>query len=390
MVLASIGMLAWQLDRGLTLLMLVAIPLLAVSAFYFGDRLKATERRKPRDQRRGSRRSSTRCWERCRWSRRSAPVRAIVRLYGALAASDGARRPVQAHWSAMRFGVVNGVATTIGVAVIVYAGGRQVLDGAMTLGSLLVFIAYVRSLDERVPQPARDLRQPARGRSQRRPRARGAGCEGDGARRAGCAAVAAAEPRRGGHVVFERVTFGYEPDRPVLREVSLDVRPGETLALVGSSGAGKTTLASLLPRFFDPWQGRVAARRRRRADGDAREPARRARTGAAGSVHPAAVGRGEHRLRAARRAAATRSSAAAVAANAHEFIRELPDGYDTVLGEQGADLSGGQRQRIAIARALLKDPRVLILDEPTSALDAESERVVMEALARLTRRAGRR
>jgi ATP-binding cassette subfamily B protein/subfamily B ATP-binding cassette protein MsbA len=187
---------------------------------------------------------------------------------------------------------------------------------------------------------------------------------------------------RSGHIVFDRVTFGYEPDRPVLRELSLEVRAGETIALVGGTGTGKTTLASLAPRFFDPWHGRVLldgldlrsvklASLRDELALVLQEP----------FILPLTVA--ENIAYGKLDAGRDEIVAAAVAANAHEFVRELPEGYDTVLGEQGADLSGGQRQRIAIARALVKDPRVLILDEPTSALDAESERLVMEALARL-------
>ncbi len=182
--------------------------------------------------------------------------------------------------------------------------------------------------------------------------------------------------------MFDRVTTGYERDRPVLRELSLDVRPGETIALVGTTGAGKTTLASLVARFFDPWDGRVLL------DGvdlrDARLSSLRSEVAMVLQdpfILPLTVAENI----AYGRSGASREDvvAAAVAADAHDFIRELPQGYDTVLGEQGSDLSGGQRQRLAIARALLKDPRVLILDEPTSALDTETERQVMSALARL-------
>jgi ATP-binding cassette subfamily B protein/subfamily B ATP-binding cassette protein MsbA len=196
------------------------------------------------------------------------------------------------------------------------------------------------------------------------------------------APLSARSPARSGHLVFERVTVGYERERPVLREFSLDVRAGETVALVGATGAGKTTAASLVARFFDPWEGRVTL------DGaNLRDVQLASLRGEIAMVlqdpfilpltvaENIAYGRPE----------ASREDivAAAVAAEAHEFIRELPQGYDTVLGEQGADLSGGQRQRIAIARALLKDPRVLILDEPTAALDAVTEAQVMAGLGRL-------
>jgi ATP-binding cassette subfamily B protein/subfamily B ATP-binding cassette protein MsbA len=183
-------------------------------------------------------------------------------------------------------------------------------------------------------------------------------------------------------VTFDNVTFGYNPDRPVLRDVNLTVPHGETVALVGSTGAGKTTLASLVPRFFDPWEGRVLL------EGiDARDLELRSLRKQVAVVSqdpfllPLSVAEniGYGRPEAGR----DEIIAAAVAANADEFIRRLPDSYDTIIGDRGATLSGGQRQRLAIARALLKDAPILILDEPTSALDTKTETLILEALKRL-------
>jgi ATP-binding cassette subfamily B protein/subfamily B ATP-binding cassette protein MsbA len=185
-------------------------------------------------------------------------------------------------------------------------------------------------------------------------------------------------------VRLEGVYFGYAPGRPVLEGIDLEARPGQTVALVGPTGAGKTTLVSLIARFFDPWQGRVCI------DGvDLRHaalPSVRAQV-ALVLQEPLLLPLSVAENIAYGRPAATREEvvAAAVAANAHAFIERLPDGYDTQLGERGATLSGGERQRLSIARALLKDAPVLILDEPTSALDAESEALVLEALERLVR-----
>jgi ATP-binding cassette subfamily B protein/subfamily B ATP-binding cassette protein MsbA len=168
----------------------------------------------------------------------------------------------------------------------------------------------------------------------------------------------------------------------VLHELSLELRPGETVALVGSTGAGKSTVAALVPRFLDPWEGRVLL------DGvDVRDLTLDSLRSDVAMVlqDPFILPLTVADNIAYGRPDASREDvvAAAEAAGAHEFVRRLPHGYDTVLGEQGADLSGGQRQRLAIARALLRDPRVLILDEPTSALDTETERQVMAGLARL-------
>jgi ATP-binding cassette subfamily B protein/subfamily B ATP-binding cassette protein MsbA len=188
--------------------------------------------------------------------------------------------------------------------------------------------------------------------------------------------------RSHGHVRLEGVTFGYDADRPVLRDVSLEARPGQTVAVVGPTGAGKSTLVSLVARFFDPWSGRVTL------DGRDLRDIRLADVRAQVSLvlqepflFPLSVAENI----AYGRPDATREQivAAARAANADEFIDRLPEGYDTVIGHRGATLSGGQRQRLSIARALLRDAPVLILDEPTSALDAETERLILQALRRL-------
>lgn len=187
-----------------------------------------------------------------------------------------------------------------------------------------------------------------------------------------------------GEVRFEGVRFGYREGEWILDGIDLEVRPGELIALVGPSGAGKSTLISLLQRLHDPVAGRV------RVDGvDLRQLRQHALRRQIGVVMQDALlfndtiakniayGRPD--------ASHAEIEAAARAANAHEFIMRLPNGYDTVVGERGGLLSGGERQRIAIARALLKDPPILILDEATSALDAESEALVQEALNRLVR-----
>jgi ATP-binding cassette, subfamily B, bacterial MsbA len=183
---------------------------------------------------------------------------------------------------------------------------------------------------------------------------------------------------------FEGVNFSYG-DAPVLKGIDLIARKGEVVALVGPSGSGKTTLVDLIPRFYEPSHGRILV------DGiDTREiklPALRALTGIVSQetvlFHDTV--RNNIAYGAAGKYTQPQIEAAARAANAHDFIAELPQGYDTLLGERGTRLSGGQRQRLAIARALLTDPPILILDEATSALDTESERLVQEAIDRLLR-----
>jgi len=188
----------------------------------------------------------------------------------------------------------------------------------------------------------------------------------------------------GSGVRYEHVEFAYREDDPVLRDVSLHVRPGEVVALVGGSGAGKSTFVNLLPRFYDVTRGRITI------DGvDVRDVTMLSLRGLMGYVtqevilfndtvrNNIAYGRSD--------ADDKRLIDAAKAANAHDFVSVLPQGYDTIIGESGVLLSGGQRQRIAIARALFKDPPILVLDEATSALDTESERLVQQALNNLMR-----
>jgi ATP-binding cassette, subfamily B, bacterial MsbA len=183
-------------------------------------------------------------------------------------------------------------------------------------------------------------------------------------------------------ITFEHVSFAYDAE-PVLHDVSFTARRGEVIALVGASGAGKSTLVDLIPRFYVPSGGSI-----RFDDVDTREIRLDSLRGLTGIVSQDTVlfndsVRNNIAYGALGRFSDAQVEAAARAANAHAFITELPEGYDTVLGERGTRLSGGQRQRLAIARALLTDPPILILDEATSSLDTESERLVQEAIDRL-------
>jgi ATP-binding cassette subfamily B protein len=182
-----------------------------------------------------------------------------------------------------------------------------------------------------------------------------------------------------GRVVFDRVTFGYDPARPVLHDVDLELAAGRVVALIGHTGAGKTTLASLVPRFYDVQRGAVRidgtdvrdvtlASLRREIGVIAQDPFLFSATVRENIAFGRPDASGEDVERAAR------------LAQAHEFIVQLPDGYETVIGERGITLSGGQRQRVAIARALLLDPRILILDDATASVDATTEAKIREGL----------
>ena len=189
-------------------------------------------------------------------------------------------------------------------------------------------------------------------------------------------------PHVKGNVSFQNVSFAYNADEPILDNVCFEATPGQVVALVGPSGAGKSTVASLLPRFYDVTSGSIVI------DGcdirDVTMESLREQVGIVpqetmlfnGTVY-------DNILYGRLDATEEEVMAASKAANAHNFIMELPNGYDTQLGDRGVNISGGQRQRIAIARAILKNPQILILDEATSALDTESERVVQDALDRL-------
>jgi ATP-binding cassette, subfamily B, bacterial len=292
------------------------------------------------------------------------------------------RASLRAVASQTQFGIGVDATTAIGTAVILVIGGVHVLQGQLLLGSLLVILTYLASLYA----PLSTLAYLSSGFASAAARARRVfeilDVEESIKDAPGAEPMPARPKGKPGAVRLEEVTFGYEPGRPALQDITLSVQPGEVIALVGKTGAGKSTLVSLIPRFFDPWQGQVMM------DGiDVRKIQLSSLRAQVALVlqEPFLLPLSVAENIAYGRPTATRKEimAAASAANADEFIRKLPEGYDANLGERGVNLSGGQKQRLAIARALLKDAPVLILDEPTSALDTETEMQLLESLERL-------
>jgi ATP-binding cassette subfamily B protein len=270
-----------------------------------------------------------------------------------------------------------------GITYVLWLGAHQVLAGTMTGGQLTQFLfyaAFVGSSAAALTEMWGEL-QRAAGAMERL-------AELLQARPAISAPAQPLElpPRVRGAIRFENVSFHY-PSRPgtaALANFSLDVTPGETIAFVGPSGAGKSTTFQLLLRFYDPDSGKVLIDDRRLAD--LRPEAIRAQIGLVPQDTVLFGASARENIRYGRPGASEAEiEAAAVAAAADEFLRKLPQGYDTFLGERGTRLSGGQRQRIALARAILKNPPILLLDEATSSLDAESERLVQQALEKLMR-----
>ena len=277
-----------------------------------------------------------------------------------------------------RFGVLVGLTSALGTAAVLLIGARHVGEGVLTLGQLWMVLTYLGQLYE----PLKTISKKAAGIQSYLASAERAFGLLDEQPEVPERPHARAIGRAAGAVAFRHVSFAYGPDRPVLHDVSFEIEPGTRLGVVGATGAGKTTLISLLTRFYDPLEGAILL------DGvDLRDykllDLRRQFAVVLQDAVLFSLSIAENIAYAAPGATREQVVAAAQAANAHEFIERLPQGYDTQVGERGVKLSGGQRQRIALARAFLKDSPVLILDEPTSSVDAKTEAAIVDALERL-------
>ncbi|MBB6731227.1 ABC transporter ATP-binding protein [Cohnella sp. CBP 2801] len=369
---AVVAYMMWE-DWELTLIVLATFPLMVTATRFFSKRIRAAFRRTQESVAEVSNHlqdtlssirlmkiSATEEYESERFEQRSAVNR-------------------DANLAAVKLRAVYeptiDMLTYAGTAAVLIVGALHTMDGALTIGKIVAFLAYLRLLQNPIRRISRTLNTVQQSAAaydrivevlDTRPQI----VEKEDA---------VVLPELRGHVEFRDVGFAYQPNSPVLRNFNLELRPGTVTAIVGSSGAGKSTIAHLISRFYDPQSGTIEI------DGvplpDLNLKSLRSRMGLVsqdvvllnGTVR-------ENIVYGAPEATEEMMIEAARAAHAHEFIVSLPQGYDSQIGERGVKLSGGQKQRLSIARALLRDPGLLILDEATSALDTESERAIQAAL----------
>ena len=378
LTLAIICIILFWLNPGLAALVLLPTPLLVWATLRFGRKLHAIYRP---------------LWR--RWAGLSALLADTipgVRVVKAFAQErrevgkfkgrslDLLRGELRVAWMRSLFGPVMTFVTAIGTIIIWWVGGRDILAGELTLGDFVAFTMYMY----RFYGPVESLCRLNHRFQHAATSAERVFDVLDTHPEIIAPADAAAMPPIEGRVEFRGVHFGYEEEKPVLEDLSFTVEPGEMIGLAGHSGAGKSTLINLICRFYEPQEGAILIDGR-----DTRGVNLRSLREQIGVVlqdpflfngtvadnvaygHPGA--------------SLEEIVAAAKAANAHDFVMDMPDGYDTMVGERGLRVSGGERQRLSIARAILRDPRILILDEATSNVDTQTEAQIQEALERLVR-----
>jgi ATP-binding cassette, subfamily B, bacterial len=375
-----VGMLAvmFWIDWVFTLLALIVLPPLFLLVYRYKRRIKGASR----DARKleGG------------LAARTSEVLGAVRVVQAFTGEDYEERRFSSHSSRTvaanletvrlqaEFSPLVDVVAGLGTAAVLFVGTHRVLSGDLSLGLLLVFLSYLNSLYKPMRQLSKLAYISSRGLASAERVSEILEAEPDVTDAPGAEPVG---PVTGG-VSFEGVDFGYVEGEPVLHGIDLDVQSGELVAIVGPTGAGKSTLVSLIPRFYDPQRGRVLIdgrdirgirlrSLRSRIAVVPQEPILFEGTIFENIAYGRPAATEEDVLRAAR------------ASIVDDFVERLPDGYETMLGEAGATLSGGERQRLSIARALVRDAPILILDEPTSSLDPRSERLLVEALQNLIR-----
>lgn len=366
------------MNRRLTLLIALGLPVLALQAFYLGRWLRPLSSRlqdalailttRLEQNLRGARVVKAYAQEAAEIERFEAENTAWFRLASRSAVLQSFIPPLLA------------LTAGLGSAFVIWYGGREVVTGGLTMGGLVAFIAYLTQLLDPLRRFGVVIPAIALGVASGERVLAILDTDSDVADTPGAVDL----PRGPGRVRFDRVSFAYGRGEPALRDVTFEVSPGESVALLGATGCGKSTVIQLIPRFYDVSGGRILV-----DDRDVREvtlASLRDRVGIVLQESTLFASSLRDNIRFGRpEATDAEIESAARAAQAHEFITALPHGYDQVVGEKGITLSGGQRQRVAIARALLRDPRILILDDATSSVDTETERQIQIALEELMR-----
>jgi ABC-type multidrug transport system fused ATPase/permease subunit len=375
LMVLGMTVLSLLLDPVLGLALVAVVPVLAVITLHYRRRVHAAARRQ-RD----------RDGEIASLAAESLSAMRLVQAYGTETREHDRVREhserrrqygIEAAALEARFAGLVDIVGAIAVAIVLVLGTFRVASGAITPGAIVVFAQYGRRLYRPLKDMAKNTTRISRAMARAERIAEVLAADDMLEERAG----AHAGGRARGRIDLEGVSFGYEPGRTALDHLSLAVPAGSRIAIVGASGAGKSTVGALITRFYDPEIGRVLLDGRDLRDCSLRWV--REQVGILLQDTVLLTGTIRDNIVYGTDASSEQVLAAARAVDADSFIRELPDGYDTQLGPQGVGLSGGQRQRLGIARVLLRDPPVLLLDEPTTGLDATSEAAVMHGLETL-------